>query len=160
MMHVQIICVGKLKEKYWRLAVEEYSKRLLAYVKLEIIEVVDDKALEQLSPLEEQQVMQKEGARMLARLKPDTHLIALSIDGEPLSSEGLATRLEQLSTYGTSRIALIIGGSLGLSDAVLVRANQKLSFGKMTYPHQLMRVILLEQLYRAHKIMRGEPYHK
>jgi 23S rRNA (pseudouridine1915-N3)-methyltransferase len=160
MMHVQIICVGKLKEKYWRLAVEEYSKRLLAYVKLEIIEVVDDKASEQLSPLEEQQVMQKEGARMLARLKPDTHLIALSIDGEPLSSESLATRLEQLNTYGTSRIALMIGGSLGLSDAVLVRANQKLSFGKMTYPHQLMRVILLEQLYRAHKIMRGEPYHK
>jgi 23S rRNA (pseudouridine1915-N3)-methyltransferase len=160
MMHVQIICVGKLKEKYWRLAVEEYSKRLLAYIKLEIIEVVDDKASEQLSPLEEQQIMQKEGARMLARLKPDTHLIALSIDGEPLSSEGLAARLEQLSTYGTSRIAMMIGGSLGLSDAVLVRANQKLSFGKMTYPHQLMRVIVLEQLYRAHKMLRGEPYHK
>lgn len=122
--------------------------------------MAEEKAGEQLSEAEELQVKEKEGARLLAQLKQDTYMIALAIDGAMWSSEKLAEHIDQLGTYGRSHITFIIGGSLGLSDEVLSRADMKLSFGKMTYPHQLMRVILVEQVYRAFSILRGGKYHK
>lgn len=159
-VQIQIIAVGKLKEKYWVQGIAEYLKRLSAYAKVQIIEVTDEKAPDHMSGTEGQQVKEKEGLRLLAQLKSDTYLVALAIDGQMWSSEQMAQHIEQLGTYGRSHITFVIGGSLGLSDEVLNRADQKLSFGKMTYPHQLMRLILTEQVYRAFKIMRGEPYHK
>ena len=159
-MQIQVVCVGKLKEKYWLGAVEEYAKRLGAYARLDIREVADEKAPETLSPAEEGQVRVREGERILAALKPEAHVIALAIDGEMWTSEQFAAHLEKQAVYGGGQVAFVIGGSLGLSPAVLSRADKRLSFGRMTYPHQLMRVILLEQIYRAFKIMRGEPYHK
>ncbi|WP_307477293.1 23S rRNA (pseudouridine(1915)-N(3))-methyltransferase RlmH [Cytobacillus purgationiresistens] len=159
-MNISIITVGKLKEKYLKQGIDEYLKRLSAYAKIEIIEVPDEKAPEELSEIEMQQVKQKEGERILAKIHPDTHVIALAIDGRMKSSEELADNLDKLATYGKSKIAFVIGGSLGLSDEVLNRANDKLSFSKMTFPHQLMKLILLEQVYRAFRINRGEPYHK
>jgi 23S rRNA (pseudouridine1915-N3)-methyltransferase len=159
-VQIQINAVGKLKEKYWVQGIAEYIKRLGAYAKVQIVEVADEKAPENMSEIEELQVKDKEGTRLLAQLKPDTYLIALAIDGQMWSSEQMAQHIEQLGTYGRSHITFVIGGSLGLSDEVLSRADQKLSFGKMTYPHQLMRLILTEQVYRAFKIMRGEKYHK
>ncbi|MDQ0271930.1 23S rRNA (pseudouridine1915-N3)-methyltransferase [Cytobacillus purgationiresistens] len=159
-VNISIITVGKLKEKYLKQGIDEYLKRLSAYAKIEIIEVPDEKAPEELSEIEMQQVKQKEGERILAKIHPDTHVIALAIDGRMKSSEELADNLDKLATYGKSKIAFVIGGSLGLSDEVLNRANDKLSFSKMTFPHQLMKLILLEQVYRAFRINRGEPYHK
>ena len=159
-MNILIITVGKLKEKYLKQGIEEYAKRLSAYAKVEIIEVVDEKAPEELSDLEMIQVKQKEGERILAKISADTHVIALAINGKMQSSEQLADNLDKLATYGKSKIAFIIGGSLGLSDEVLQRANEQLSFSRMTFPHQLMRLILVEQIYRAFRINRGEPYHK
>jgi 23S rRNA (pseudouridine1915-N3)-methyltransferase len=159
-MHIQIAAVGKLKEKYLVLGIAEYAKRLAPYVKLAITEVPDEKAPETLSPAEEAQVREREGERLLAQLKPDAHVIALAIDGELWSSEELAGQLDRLATYGHSHVAFVIGGSTGLSPAVLARAQQKLSFGRMTLPHQLMRLVLIEQIYRAVKINRGEPYHR
>ncbi len=159
-MNISIITVGKLKEKYLKLGMEEYVKRLSAYAKVEIVEVADEKAPEELSELEMIQVKQKEGERILAKISADTYVIALAIKGKMLSSEELADRLDKLATYGKSKIAFVIGGSLGLSDEVLQRSNEQLSFSRMTFPHQLMRLILLEQIYRAFRINRGEPYHK
>jgi len=159
-VQIQVVCVGKLKEKYWLGAVEEYAKRLGAYARLDIREVADEKAPETLSPAEEGQVRVREGERILAALKPEAHVIALAIDGEMWTSEQFAAHLEKQAVYGGGQVAFVIGVSLGLSPAVLSRADKRLSFGRMTYPHQLMRVILLEQIYRAFKIMRGEPYHK
>lgn len=159
-MNISIITVGKLKEKYLKLGMEEYVKRLSAYAKVEIVEVADEKAPEELSELEMIQVKQKEGERILAKISPDTYVIALAIKGKMQSSEELADRLDKLATYGKSKIAFVIGGSLGLSDEVLQRSNEQLSFSRMTFPHQLMRLILLEQIYRAFRINRGEPYHK
>lgn len=159
-MNISIITVGKLKEKYLKQGIDEYLKRLSAYAKMDIIEVPDEKAPEELSETEMVQVKQKEGERILAKIHPDAHVIALAIEGKMKSSEELADNLDKLATYGKSKIAFVIGGSLGLSQEVLQRADDKLSFSKMTFPHQLMKLILLEQIYRAFRINRGEPYHK
>jgi 23S rRNA (pseudouridine1915-N3)-methyltransferase len=159
-VNISIVTVGKLKEKYLKQGIEEYVKRLSAYAKIEVIEVADEKAPEELSELEMIQVKQKEGERILAKVAQDTYVIALAIDGKLRSSEELADSLDKLATYGKSKIAFIIGGSLGLSEEVLSRANEHLSFSRMTFPHQLMRLILVEQIYRAFRINRGEPYHK
>lgn len=159
-MQVQMVCVGKLKEKYWVGAIEEYSKRLSGYARLEIRELADEKTPDSMSPAEEEQVKAREGERILAALKADALVVALAIEGESWTSEQLAAVMDKQAVYGGGAIAFVIGGSLGLSSAVLARADKKLSFGRMTFPHQLMRVILLEQVYRAFKINRGEPYHK
>src|SRR5690606_28386328 len=135
-------------------------KRLSAYTKIKIIEVPDEKAPESLSEREMTLVKQKEGKRILTKIKPDDYVIALAIEGKMKTSEQLAADLDKLATYGKSNICFVIGGSLGLSEEVLQRANEQLSFSPLTFPHQLMRLILLEQLYRAFKINRGEPYHK
>lgn len=159
-MNISIVTVGKLKEKYLKLGIDEYTKRLSSYSKIEIIEVPDEKAPEILSDAEMLQVKKKEGERILAKVPTDAHVIALAIEGKQKSSEELADTIDKLGTYGKSKVTFIIGGSLGLSDEVLNRANDKLSFSKMTFPHQLMRLILVEQVYRAFRINRGEPYHK
>jgi 23S rRNA (pseudouridine1915-N3)-methyltransferase len=159
-VNISIVTVGKLKEKYLKLGIEEYLKRLTAYAKVEVIEVPDEKAPEELSELEMVQVKQKEGERILAKISQDTYVIALAINGKMQSSEELADTLDKLATYGKSKIAFIIGGSLGLSEEVVKRSNEQLSFSKMTFPHQLMKLILIEQIYRAFRINRNEPYHK
>ncbi|MCA1322453.1 23S rRNA (pseudouridine(1915)-N(3))-methyltransferase RlmH [Bacillus tianshenii] len=159
-MNISIITIGKLKEKYLKQGIDEYLKRLGAYAKVEVVELPDEKAPEQLSDAEMIQVKQKEGERILAKISDDTHVIALAIEGKQRSSEQLAGEIDKLATYGKSKIAFVIGGSLGLSDEVMKRSNDTLSFSKMTFPHQLMRLILLEQVYRAFRINRGEPYHK
>ena len=159
-MNISIISVGKLKEKYLRLGIEEYLKRLSAYAKVEMIEVADEKAPEELSDLQMLQVKQKEGERILSKINTDTHVIALAIQGKLQSSEELADTIDKLATYGKSKIAFVIGGSLGLSEEVIKRSNDQLSFSRMTFPHQLMRLILVEQIYRAFRINRNEPYHK
>ena len=159
-MNISIVTVGKLKEKYLKLGIEEYVKRLSAYAKIDVVEVADEKAPEELSELEMKQVKQKEGERILAKISPDTYVIALAIQGKMQSSEELAVTLDKLATYGKSKIAFVIGGSLGLSEEVLKRSNEQLSFSRMTFPHQLMKLILVEQIYRAFRINRNEPYHK
>jgi 23S rRNA (pseudouridine1915-N3)-methyltransferase len=159
-VNISIVSVGKLKEKYLKMGIDEYLKRLNSYAKVEVIEVADEKAPEELSESEMIQVKQKEGERILAKIGQDTYVIALAINGKMQSSEDLADTLDKLATYGKSKIAFIIGGSLGLSDEVLKRSNEQLSFSKMTFPHQLMKLILVEQIYRAYRINRGEPYHK
>ncbi|NSL52389.1 23S rRNA (pseudouridine(1915)-N(3))-methyltransferase RlmH [Bacillus sp. P2(2020)] len=159
-MNISIFCVGKLKEKYLRQGIDEFLKRLGPYAKVDIIEVPDEKAPEHLSETEMEMVKEKEGERLLAKITDDTYVIILAIDGKMLSSEQFAKELDQLATYGKSKIAFVIGGSLGLSKKVEQRADYALSFSKMTFPHQLMRLILLEQIYRAFRINRGEPYHK
>lgn len=159
-MNITIVAVGKLKEKYLKQGIDEYVKRLSAYAKIQIIEILDEKAPEELSETEMRLVKQKEGQRIIAKIPTDAHVIALAIEGKMKTSEQLAADLERLMTYGKSKIALVIGGSLGLSADVLARANEQLSFSKMTFPHQLMRLVLVEQVYRAFRIMRGEPYHK
>lgn len=159
-MNISIITVGKLKEKYLKSGIEEYTKRLGSYSKISEIEVADEKAPEQLSDADMEIVKKKEGDRILAKIPADAYVIALSIDGKMKTSEGLAKDLESLMTYGRSKIVFVIGGSLGLHDEVLKRADEKLSFSKMTFPHQLMKLILVEQVYRAFRIMKGEPYHK
>lgn len=159
-MNIQIVCVGKLKEKYLVQGIAEYSKRLAPYVKLAVHEVPDEKAPENMSDAEMRQVQEREGEKILSHIKTETHVVALAIGGQLWSSEDLAAHLDKLGTYGTSTVAFVIGGSNGLSDAVLSRARTKLSFGRMTLPHQLMRLVLVEQIYRAVKINRGEPYHK
>ncbi|MEK3992596.1 MULTISPECIES: 23S rRNA (pseudouridine(1915)-N(3))-methyltransferase RlmH [Robertmurraya] len=159
-MNISLLTIGKLKEKYLKQGIDEYLKRLTAYAKVEVIELPDEKAPEQLSDIEMEQVKNKEGERLLAKISPDTYVIALAIEGKQRSSEELADMIDKLATYGKSKIAFVIGGSLGLSKDVLNRADEKLSFSKMTFPHQLMRLILLEQVYRAYRINRNEPYHK
>ncbi|WP_404348626.1 23S rRNA (pseudouridine(1915)-N(3))-methyltransferase RlmH [Sutcliffiella horikoshii] len=159
-MNISIITIGKLKEKYLKQGINEYLKRLSAYAKIEIVELPDEKAPEQLSEAEMEQVKNKEGERILAKISDDTHVIALAIEGKQRSSEELAKEMDKLATYGKSKVAFVIGGSLGLSGDVMKRANDTLSFSKMTFPHQLMKLILLEQVYRGFRINRGEPYHK
>lgn len=159
-MNITIVTIGKLKEKYLIQGINEYLKRLTAYAKVEIVELADEKAPENLSETEMEQVKQKEGERILSKISDDTHVIALAIEGKMKSSEQLAADIDNLATYGKSKIAFVIGGSLGLSKEVMKRANDTLSFSKMTFPHQLMRLILVEQVYRAFRINRGEPYHK
>ena len=159
-MNIDILCVGRVKERYLTDAIAEYSKRLSRYCKLTILEVADEKTPEHASAGVERQIKHKEGERLARHIKPDAFVIALAIDGRMFSSEGFAAQISELGLRGVSHIQLVIGGSIGLDDAILNRANLKLSFSKMTFPHQLMRVILLEQLYRAYKINAGEPYHK
>jgi len=159
-MNITIVSVGKLKEKYLKLGIDEYSKRLTRYAKLNIIEVPDEKAPENLSKAEEQMVKNKEGEGILKHIKEGTYVIALDLRGKMLSSEDLADKLQDLGLTGNSNIAFIIGGSLGLSEEVLKRADFKLCFSPMTFPHQLMKLILLEQIYRGFRIIKNEPYHK
>ena len=159
-MKITILYVGKVKEKFYRDAIDEFSKRLSRYCKLDIIEVPDEKTAEEASDNEIRLVKEKEGERLLKNIKEDAYVITLCIDGTQLDSESLSEKIEKLGVQGTSHIYFVIGGSLGLADSVIKRANYKLSFSKMTFPHQLMRVILLEQVYRAYRIMNHEPYHK
>lgn len=159
-MSITIISVGKLKEKYLKMGIEEYVKRLSGYTKIDLVEVPDEKAPEQLSEAEMEIVKKKEGERILSKITPDHYVLALAINGKMRSSEELSKDIEDLLTYGHSKIAFVIGGSLGLHDDVLKRADDKLSFGKMTLPHQLMKLVLVEQIYRSFRIMKGEPYHK
>ena len=159
-MQIDIIAPGRVKEQYLRDAVEEYSKRLSRYCRLNIIEVADEKTPEHATEGVERQIKAKEGERIVKHLRDGAFVIALAIDGKQLSSEELAAKVNDLGLRGVSHIQFIIGGSIGLDDAILRRADFKLSFSKMTFPHQLMRVILLEQIYRAYKINAGEPYHK
>lgn len=159
-MRITVAVVGKLKERYWREAVAEYSKRLGAYCRLEISEVGDEESREGLSAAEEEMVKQREWQKIARHLRAGTFLVALDIRGERATSEQLAARLDKLALTGHSDLTFLIGGSLGLSDAALLAAHWRLSFSPMTFPHQLMRVVLLEQIYRAYKISRHEPYHK
>ena len=159
-MKISILTVGKIKEKYLRDAIAEYSKRLGRYCKLEIIEVADEKTIEQASVNEINIVKEKEGERLIKNIKDDAYVICLAIDGKQLDSVELSNKMDYLALKGKSHICFIIGGSLGLSDEVLKLSDLKLSFSKMTFPHQLMRVILLEQIYRSYRISNNEPYHK
>lgn len=159
-MNITIISVGKLKEKYLKMGIEEYVKRLGGYAKVELVEVPDEKAPEQLSEAEMEIVKKKEGERILAKISEGTHVIALALDGKMKTSEEMAADLDALMTYGKSKVAFVIGGSLGLHEDVLKRADEKLCFGKMTLPHQLMKLVLVEQIYRSFRIIKGEPYHK
>lgn len=152
--------VGKLKEQYWRDAVKEYTKRLGAYCRLEIYEAADEAFSEGLSAAEEEQIKAREWHRLARYLRAGTYLVALDVRGEEVSSEQLSARLDNLILAGRSDITFLIGGTLGLPEEALKQANWRLSFSKMTFPHQLMRVILLEQIYRAFKISKGEPYHR
>ena len=159
-MNIKIISVGKLKEKYLVQGINEYVKRLGAYAKIELIEVADEKAPENLSPAEMIQIKDKEADRILAKIKEQEYVFALAIDGVNPSSEQLAHQINQLGIQGKSQLVFVIGGSLGMSDRVLQRSQSQISFGKMTYPHQLMRLILVEQIYRSFRINRGHAYHK
>lgn len=159
-MNISLITVGKIKEKYLKDAINEYSKRLSRYCKLEIIELQDEKTPDNASGKEELQIKAKEGEAILKSIKDNMFVVALAIEGKMLSSEEFADFIKDAGIKGNSSIAFIIGGSLGLSKEVLNRADYKLSFSKMTFPHQLMRVILLEQVYRGFRINYGEPYHK
>lgn len=159
-MKITIIAAGKIKEKYWNDAISEYMKRLGRYCRPEIIAVNDEKTPDRAGEALERQIKDTEGERILRHIADDAFVVALEIRGEMLSSEELAAFLEKKQVGGVSYIQFIIGGSLGLSDAVLRRADYRLSFSKMTFPHQLMRVVLLEQIYRSFRIISGEPYHK
>lgn len=159
-MKITIITVGKIKEKYLKDAIAEYSKRLSRYCKLEILEVADEKTPDGASEIVEENIREKEGERILKLIKEDTYVITLEINGKMLTSEELADRIETLGIQGKSHLVFVIGGSIGLGKEVLRRSDYALSFSKMTFPHQLMRVILLEQIYRSYRIINGEPYHK
>ncbi len=159
-MNIRIVAVGKIKEKYMQEGIKEFTKRLSRYCSLDIVEIDDEKAPENLSEKEMDIVRKKEGERILAKIPQSSFIISLEIMGKQLSSEDLSKKIEDLMINGTNDITFLIGGSLGLSEEVRNRSNFKLSFSKMTFPHQLMRLILLEQVYRGWRIMKGEPYHK
>lgn len=159
-MKITLITVGKIKEKYLKEAIAEYSKRLSKYCKLDILEVADEKTPDNASEIVENQIRAKEADRILKYVKDDAFVITLEINGKQLTSEELANKIDTLGIQGTSHIIFIIGGSIGLGQVVLERSDYALSFSKMTFPHQLMRVILLEQVYRSYRIIHGEPYHK
>lgn len=159
-MKITLITVGKIKEKYLKDAIAEYSKRLSKYCKLDIVEVTDEKTPDNASEIVENTIRAKEAERILKYVKEDAYIITLEIQGKQLTSEELAEKIEKLGTQGTSHIIFIIGGSIGLGEEVLKKSNYALSFSKMTFPHQLMRVILLEQIYRSYRIISGAPYHK
>ena len=159
-MKITVITVGKIKEKYLKDAIAEYSKRLSRYCKLEILEVADEKTPDGASEIVEENIREKEGERILKLIKEDAYVITLEISGKMLTSEELADRIETLGIQGKSHLEFVIGGSIGLGREVLRRSDYALSFSKMTFPHQLMRVILLEQIYRSYRIINGEPYHK
>lgn len=159
-MNITILCVGQIKEKYFRDAIAEYQKRLSRYCKLQMIEVADEKTKENASEAENDLIRKKEGERLLKHIKDSDYCITLEIDGKMLTSEGLSKKIDRLGLAGKSSLVFVIGGSIGLDTAVLKRSDYALSFSKMTFPHQLMRVILLEQIYRSYRIINGEPYHK
>lgn len=159
-MSIIILTVGKIKEKFYKDALDEYAKRLSKYCKLEIVEVSDEKTVENASELVEDKIKEKEALRLLKYIKEDAHVIALAIQGKKYDSLQFSQRIENLGIQGKSNIVFLIGGSLGLHDIILNRADEEISFSEMTFPHQLMRVILLEQIYRAYRIMNHEPYHK
>lgn len=159
-MNITIVCIGKLKEKYWVSAIEEYSKRLSKYCTLVIDELKEERLPDNASMAEEEAVKIAEGKNILKRIKKDSYVITLEIKGSQLSSEKLADKVNQLGLDGKSDLVFVIGGSLGLSEEVSQRSDFKLSFSAMTFPHQMMRVILLEQIYRAFKINKNEQYHK
>lgn len=159
-MKITVITVGKIKEKYLKDAIAEYSKRLGRYCRLEIIEVADEKTPDQASEAAEESIREKEGERIMKHIREDMYVITLEIAGKMLSSEELADKINALGLSGKSSIAFVIGGSIGLAREVMARSDFALSFSKMTFPHQLMRVILLEQVYRSYRIINGEPYHK
>ncbi|WP_444685468.1 23S rRNA (pseudouridine(1915)-N(3))-methyltransferase RlmH [Alkalicoccus luteus] len=159
-MQITIISVGKLKEKYLKQGIAEFEKRLSAYCKLQLVEVSDEQAPETMSEKEIEQVKEKEGERILQKIKPGQYVYALDLGGNQRTSEAFADELDKLSIHGKSQIAFVIGGSNGLSESVLKRADASISFSKMTFPHQLMKLILIEQVYRAFRIMKGDPYHK
>lgn len=159
-MNIKFVVVGKLKEKYFKQGIAEYAKRLSRFCKFQIVEVPDEKAPESLSDSEMAQVMEKEGQRILDKIKDREYVYALAILGKERSSEEFAEEISQLTTYGHSDITFVIGGSLGLDPAVLKRADTQISFGRFTLPHQLMRLVLTEQIYRAFMINEGSPYHK
>ena len=159
-MKITVLCVGKIKEKYFTSGIDEYAKRLSRYCKLEIIEVPDEKTPDNASENEELQIKAKEGDKLLKYIKDNAYVIALAIEGKMLTSEELSEKMGQLGINGDSNVVFVIGGSLGLDKRILDRADYKLSFSKMTFPHQMMRMVLLEQVYRGYRIMKGEPYHK
>ena len=159
-MKITLVTVGKIKEKFYTQAIDEYSKRLSKYCKLEIIEVADEKTMDLSKEGLNRKVIEKEGERILQNISDDAYVIALAINGKMLDSVELSDMIDELMVSGKSQIVFVIGGSLGLSDAVMKRADYSLSFSKMTFPHQLMRVVLLEQIYRSFRIMNNEPYHK
>ena len=159
-MKITVLAVGRIKEKYWNAALEEYAKRLSRYAKLDLVEVEDEPTPDNASPREEARIKAREGERLLARLPKDAYPIALAIEGKAFDSPGMASRIEALGVAGQSHLCFVIGGSLGLAPAVLEQAREAWSFSALTFPHQLMRVILLEQIYRSFRISRGEPYHK
>lgn len=159
-MNIQIICIGKLKEKYWQDAIKEYSKRLSRFCTLEIVELKEALLPGNASLADEEKVKEEEGKEILKQIKDGTYVITLEILGKQLSSEELSSKIEDLGISGKSNIAFVIGGSLGLSKEVSSRSDFKLSFSRMTFPHQMMRVVLLEQVYRSFKIIHHETYHK
>lgn len=159
-MNLSVVCVGKCKEAFFRDAVAEYAKRLSKYCDFQIIEVADEKTKEHASEREEQIVTQKEAERIEKTLRPDDYVVALAIEGKKYDSVNFSRHIETWMGAGKSRIVFVIGGSLGLHDRILSRVDEKISFSDMTFPHQLMRVILAEQIYRAFRIMNREPYHK
>ena len=159
-MKITVVAVGKIKERFFEDAVREYEKRLGRYCKLEIIQVADERTPDGAGEALERQIKEKEGERILAHIRDGSYVIALAIEGKMLDSEELAQKLGQLGVGGVSQVVFVIGGSLGLSGAVLERADYRLSFSKMTFPHQMMRVILLEQVYRGFRILNHQPYHK
>ncbi|MDD4377250.1 MAG: 23S rRNA (pseudouridine(1915)-N(3))-methyltransferase RlmH [Eubacteriales bacterium] len=159
-MNITVICIGKLKERYWVDAIAEYSKRMSKYCNLDIIELKETRLPDKASKALEEAVKESEGKAILKQIKNDMYVITLEILGKNISSEDLASKIEELSLQGKSNIAFIIGGSLGLSQEVSQRSDFKLSFSKMTFPHQMMRVVLLEQVYRSFKIIKKETYHK
>ena len=159
-MKITVICVGKIKESFYKNAVSEYEKRIGRYCRLEIIEVQDEKTPDGAGPALEEQIREKEADRILKHIKEDACVITLEITGEKLDSVSFAGLIDRLATQGKSHIQFIIGGSLGLHPKVSRAAERAISFSDMTFPHQLMRVILLEQIYRGYRIIKGEPYHK
>lgn len=159
-MNITVVSVGKLKEKYWVQAMAEYEKRLGAYSKVKIVEVADEPTPESASDTQEEAIKAKEATRILGQIKERDYVVALAIGGQAFTSEDWASQMDRIAGQGYSSFVFAIGGSLGLHSSVLDRANLKLSFSKFTFPHQMMRVILLEQVYRAFRIQRGEPYHK
>ena len=159
-MKITILAVGKIKEKFFREAIAEYEKRLSRYCKFEIIEVADEKTPDNASIAEEEQIKQKEAERILNKIQTDAYVITLEILGKELDSVSFSEMIQKLGVSGKSQIVFVIGGSLGLHESVSQRADRKVSFSSMTFPHQLMRVILCEQIYRGFRIMNHEPYHK
>ncbi len=159
-MKISVYCVGKLKESYWKDAVQEYKKRIEGYAKIDIFEAPDFPTPEKASPAQEEEIKNKEGKKMLEKIKPGDYVIALDLNQKEYTSEEFSSQMEKWLVAGGSSVSFLIGGSLGLSEECKKRANASVCFGKMTFPHQLARVMLLEQIYRSFKIARHEPYHK